>query len=265
MTDLPPTPTLSATVMLLRDRRSRLEVFMVERHRRVDFTTNALVFPGGKVDEADASPQVVGSSRGLEGLEGGEVAARIAAVRETFEECGVLLARPRGSESLIDASRLQKVEASYREQLRTGGTTLEPLIEAEDLELACDLLVPFAHWITPVMMPRRYDTFFFLVEAPPDQLALHDGAESVDSIWATPEDALQAGREGRRRVIFPTRLNLEKLGRSHDVATAIQSARQDTLVTVLPQVQKGADGKQALHIPPEAGYEITSAPLDDIL
>ncbi len=127
---------------------------------------------------------------------------------------------------------------------------------AEDLELACDLLVPFAHWITPEFMPKRFDTHFFLVAAPENQAAAHDGSESVDSVWTTPGAALGEARAGRRTIIFPTLLNLKKLGRSQGTAEALERARKEPVVTVLPRPERGPEGN-FVHIPAEAGYGIT--------
>ena len=115
---------------------------------------------------------------------------------------------------------------------------MRTLLEAEDLLLECKGLVRFAHWITPVFMPKRFDTEFYLVAAPADQLALHDGREAVDSIWTTVNDAIADQREGRRTIIFPTLAQLQKLGRSQTVFEAIQAARSETIVTVLPNSRR---------------------------
>jgi len=107
-------------------------------------------------------------------------------VREAFEECGILLARQRGQRALIAAVDLKGIEDRWRARLAKDEASIVDLVEAEDLELATDLMVPFAHWITPTFAPRRFDTWFFLAEAPEDQIALHDGSESVDSVWIAP-------------------------------------------------------------------------------
>lgn len=123
-------------------------------------------------------------------------------------------------------------------------------------------LVPFAHWVTPEVMPRRYDTFFFLVAAPPNQQALHDGTEAVESVWVDPRGALADAEAGRRTIIFPTRMNLSKLARAASVAEAVSCATREPIVTVLPQLDAEAG---VLRIPPEAGYEISEATFDDLL
>jgi hypothetical protein len=119
--------------------------------------------------------------------------------------------------------------------------------------------VPFAHWITPEFMPKRFDTWFFLVAAPEDQVAVHDGREGVDSVWIRPADAIAEAEAGRRIIIFPTLLNVQKLGRSASVAEALAAAHREPIVTVLPRVFETAAGS-VLRIPAEAGYGISRRP-----
>jgi 8-oxo-dGTP pyrophosphatase MutT (NUDIX family) len=244
----------------VRDGAAGLEVFLVERHRRIEFAEGALVFPGGKVEEVDRDPRLAARCAGAAGLEAAALALRVAAIRETFEESGVLLARPPGGE-LLDAARLRGIEARHRASLRADPGRLRELLEQESLELACDALVPFAHWITPEFMPRRFDTHFFLAAAPPDQVAAHDGEESVDSLWTTPAAALALAEARERTLLFPTLMNLRKLGRSASVAQALERARREPVVTVLPRAERGPEGA-VVRIPPEAGYGLSSAPVD---
>jgi 8-oxo-dGTP pyrophosphatase MutT (NUDIX family) len=131
----------------------------------------------------------------------------VAALRETFEECGVLLARPRGEDNLVSASRLLELEP-WATRLRDDEATMVEFIEAENLDLALDLLVHFAHWVTPPLMPKRFDTHFYLVAAPEDQVAVHDGSESVDSVWANPEETIAAANAKEVTLVFATRMNL---------------------------------------------------------
>ena len=254
---------LAATVVLVRPGDGGgIEVFMVQRHHQVDFAKGALVFPGGKVDPADAEPSIRERCEAAPGSED-DLAILVAAIRETFEESGILLARPRSSGDLVPGERLREIESRHRDALNHKRITLLEIIEAEDLTLACDLLVPFAHWITPEMAPKRFDTHFFLVPAPPDQAALHDGRESVDSTWTTPAAALADADAGRFNIIFPTRLNLMKLARSHAVEEALVAARAATIVTVMPRVER-TDAGAMLRIPAEADYDVTDALLDDL-
>ncbi len=259
------TPKPSATIMLVRDGAQGLEVFLVERHHQIDFAGGASVFPGGKLHPSDSDPALRARSRGGEVLNDVDLALRAAAIRESFEECGVLLARPEGSDELVSAARLADLWKRHRAEMQRHRVSLAQLALEEDLELACDLLVPFAHWITPEGMPRRFDTHFFLVPAPPSQVAAHDGHENVSGRWIRPSDALADADAGRRTIIFPTRMNLAKLGRSETVAEAVAAARAARIVTVLPRVARDSEGRPVLQIPPEAGYDVSTAPLDDVM
>jgi 8-oxo-dGTP pyrophosphatase MutT (NUDIX family) len=258
-----PSPAIpSSTVLLLRDDRGVLEVFMVQRHHQIDFASSALVFPGGKVDPADRDAALRARCGGATALDDASFALRVSAVRETFEECGVLLARERGAADLLPESAVRPLETRHRADLVAGRTTLGAIAAEHDLELALDALVPFAHWITPSFMPKRFDTHFFLVPAPRDQVAAHDGEESVDSVWIAPAQAVDDARARRRPIIFPTLRNLIKLARATSVADAIERARREPIVTVLPTVGRGAGGP-VIRIPAEAGYDITEAPLEE--
>ena len=223
----------AATVLLVRDGGEGLEVFMVVRHRQIEFASGALVFPGGSVD-----PDDILIARGLDrsGLPFGEdenaCALRVAAVRETFEECGVLLARPRGSRAMAKGEQVAELA-------RNGaGKLFSELLAAESLEPALDLLIPFAHWITPPILPKRFDTHFFIAAAPENQLAAHDGSESVDSAWLNPARAISEAAAGRYTMLFPTRLNMQMLGRQNDVSSALATARARRIVTVLARSDK---------------------------
>jgi 8-oxo-dGTP pyrophosphatase MutT (NUDIX family) len=254
-------PKPSATILLVRDGARGLEVFMVQRHHQIDFATGAMVFPGGKVDAADSDAAL--AARCDRALDDALRPIHVAAIRETFEECGVLLARPAGSRGLVPGARLAEIEARHRAALNAGERTLREIVEQEDLTLANDLLVHFAHWITPEFMPKRFDTHFYLVAAPQDQLAVHDGGESVDSVWTRPADAEAERAAGRRTIIFPTLMQVRKLGRSDSGAAAIAAATSAPVVSVLPHVEERG-GEKMLVIPAEAGYDVTAAPLADL-
>jgi len=247
---------LAATVLLLRDGANGMEVFMVVRHQQIDFASGALVFPGGKLATGDHDPAAQARCSGVEGLSVDEIALRIAAIREAFEECGVLLARPRGANTFVDPARVAALGPRYRRALDKGEIGIAALLEAEDLFLACDALVPFAHWTTPTFMPKRFDTRFYLAAAPAEQVLLHDGSEAVDSVWISPQDALAQADAGTRTLVPATRLNVEKLGRHCLVADAIAAARADTVIEVLPERVDTAAGI-TLRIPAAAGYGIT--------
>ena len=238
----------ASTVMLVRDGASGLEVFMVVRHHKIEFASGALVFPGGSVDAGDFMIAADSARCGpAAGLDEGSRALRVAAIRETFEECGVLLARPRGSTALLDGARAAAIGA------KAQGRSFAELIGAEDLTLALDALTPFAHWITPPILPKRFDTHFYLAPAPLDQLAQHDGSESVDSTWINPARALSDADAGKYTIIFATRLNIQMLAEQNDVASALAAARARRIVTVEPVAVKTATG-YTMKIPIEAGY-----------
>jgi 8-oxo-dGTP pyrophosphatase MutT (NUDIX family) len=246
----------SGTIILLRDDDTEgLEIFMVVRHHQIDFASGALVFPGGKISPQDEDPDLAGR---CDGADPDPVlrAVQIGAIREAFEEAGVLLARPAGSGDLIDGERLKTLE-HCRDELHGGELALAEFLEREDLRLACDRLTRFAHWVTPEMMPKRFDTHFFIARAPEDHVLAHDGHESVDSVWISPPRELEEAEAGTRTVIFPTLRNVELLGESGDVEAATTAAQAREIVTVLPWIEQRDDGNW-LRIPEEAGYLISA-------
>jgi 8-oxo-dGTP pyrophosphatase MutT (NUDIX family) len=250
----------ASTVAILRDGPGGIEVFMVVRHHEIDFASGALVFPGGKVDAQDAG----------EGW--GELASEVAAAperaffvaagRETFEEAGLVLARRRGTTELVDAATADRVVAAHRARLLQGKISFADILRGEGLTLALDLMVPFAHWITPEPMPKRFDTYFFLIAAPVTQLGAHDGAESVEGLWIAPQRALAEAEAGTRTLVFATRMNLTKLARYRTVAEAVAATRARPVVTVVPRVKRTPEGRW-LQIPAEADYGVTEVFVED--
>jgi hypothetical protein len=164
----------------------------------------------------------------------------------------------------VDAARLAGIEARYRGRLLEGACTIDALLAGEDLELACDLLVPFSRWITPEYAPKRFDTFFFLAAAPPDQVPLHDGEESVDSLWTTVQDAAASAAAGLRKIILPTLANLQRVGESRSVAEALAAARERPVEPILPVLAKDGSGEVVLQIGEGWGYPTRSAPLREL-
>jgi 8-oxo-dGTP pyrophosphatase MutT (NUDIX family) len=248
----------ASTVLLARDGPIGLEVLMVTRHVASDFASGALVFPGGRVDAADGAAAALACCRPVGSVDAGAMAFRIAAVRETFEEAHVLLARPKGVDRLLTAGEVDALEQGLSVRLGRAPHFAD-ILAAGGIELATDLLVPYAHWITPVGPPKRFDTHFFLAPAPPDQVAAHDGREAVETIWISPQQAIAESEARRVTLVFATRMNLAKLGRSADVAAALAAARLDTVVTVCPELVETPAGK-LLRIPAAAGYGITEMP-----
>jgi 8-oxo-dGTP pyrophosphatase MutT (NUDIX family) len=250
----------ASTILLLRDSagpdgKGEIEVFMMVRHYEIDFNSGALVFPGGSVDAGDhdiaGKPELYA---GGEGLDAEALGFRIAAIRETFEESGILLAKPRGSNTLVDAKRAGEIEAANRVALCEGKTTFLKILTDNGMLLTLGGLLPYAHWITPEGMPKRFDTWFFLAAAPPEQVGAHDGKESTDSIWVSPREALAGGESGRFKLPFPTTRNLIKLGKHRAVRAALDDARDKPIVTVMPVMTRENGGRQ-LRIPAEAGYD----------
>ena len=254
MSDNAATPKPAATILLLRPGKENLEVFMVVRHHQIDFASGALVFPGGKADPQDFDDALIPYLRGAE-TDTDMRAAQVSAIREAFEECGILLAREAGADNIISGERLAALQ-SAREPMNKGDILLLDFLQNEKLELACDALTHFAHWITPPMMPKRFDTHFYLAIPPADHIAVHDGYESVDSVWIDPADAIAGAENGKYTIIFPTLRNIEKLATWSTPAAAIEAAKSTTPVPVLPWTEKRDDG-QYLCIPVEAGYAIS--------
>jgi 8-oxo-dGTP pyrophosphatase MutT (NUDIX family) len=252
-------PVPAATILLLRDGAAGLEVFMVKRHHQIDFASGALVFPGGKVSGGDSDAALKNLTDGVADWSTEMRALGAAAIREVFEESGILLAREEGSDRFVSAERVATLQ-HYRAPLDKHEMGLADFLHKEKLRLACDRLARFAHWITPDIMPKRFDTHFFVTAVPEGHLGKHDGRESVDSIWIRPEDAI-ADRK-RWNVIFPTKLNLMKLAQSKTVADALAAARAKPPVSVTPWTEKGPEG-MVLRIRDDAGYTQTSALMKD--
>jgi 8-oxo-dGTP pyrophosphatase MutT (NUDIX family) len=252
-------PVPAATILMLRDGPKGLEVFMVVRHHQIDFASGALVFPGGKIDKGDS--EAAAFCDGITDATSDQVALQVGAIREAFEECGVLLARAAGDSELISGARLQTLDP-YREKIHQGDMSFVDFLAQEQLRLACDQLKPFAHWVTPDMMPKRFDTWFYLAAAPTDHLAIHDGSESVDSVWISPPAALEGAQQGTYTIIFPTRLNIEMLAESDSLDAAFADAEARTIKTVLPWTEQRAEGNY-LCIPSDAGYAISEEKLPE--
>ncbi len=260
----PATPVPSSTVLVLRDGDGPvpLEVFMVVRHHQIDFASGALVFPGGKADTSDFDPDWKNHVRHADEFDDYSLGIRVAAIREAFEESGILLARNPDCEDLIDANQLASYD-KQRDALNARELDFLDFIRTEGLKLASHQMQPFAHWITPKMMPKRFDTHFFLAAWPEGQVGVHDGSESVDSVWISPRQAIKEAEDGKRTIIFPTLMNLEMLAQSETVADAFAAARERTIVTVEPKLVD-RDGAKVLSIPAEAGYSVTERPIDQM-
>jgi 8-oxo-dGTP pyrophosphatase MutT (NUDIX family) len=254
-------PVPAATILILRDGANGLEVFMVKRHHQIDFVAGALVFPGGKAAKGDFDTALREFSDCAPDWSVEMRALGACAIREAFEESGILFARERDSGKLVGGERLEKL-SPYRHALEKNEIALLEMLRAEKLRLACDALVHFAHWVTPKNMAKRFDTHFFVAAVPHGHAGSHDGRESVDSVWIGPDEAI-ADRK-RWNVIFPTKLNLMKLAHAKNTAEALAAARATVPLTVEPWVEEGPNGS-VLRIRDDAGYEQTSAMLREAM
>lgn len=241
-TDTAATPVEAATVLLVRD-GAPFEVYLVKRASKSAFMGGMFVFPGGKLDEVDATVPTLdptAAARCVEALEAtpgveltNEVAAGlyVCACRELFEEAGVLFAKSRSGVAL-NVDRL----AEHRRALRAATMSFAEVLTAEDLDLDVSPLAYFAHWITPSREKRRYDTRFFIARHPPGQKPIIDEEETVDSAWMSPADALDAYRAGTIALSPPTMRTLEDLALARSVDGVFELTKRRTIAAVLPKV-----------------------------
>lgn len=266
MDKTPAEPRLSATILMMRDAPSGPpEVLMVKRHYEIDFAAGALVFPGGKASVDDSRIEWDAFTDGDYGPV--QQDARIAAVREAYEESGLLLARPKSARGtgapLVGADVADRL-APHRQAVDKAEKSFLDLIREHDLVLALETLVHFGHWITPVMMPKRFDTHFYIAPAPADQIAAHDGRETTDAVWLSAEEALAQEADGRATIIFPTRMNLKRLTMATSTADALSRFSAMDVPTVLPKPSRDAEGKPCLIIPEVEGYGQTVELLSNV-
>jgi len=268
----------AATVMLVRDAVGpdggpAIEVCMLRRNLASEFVAGAYVFPGGSVDPEDSGPGVEERCLGLTDaaasavvdVPAGGLAFWVAALRECFEEAGVLVAcrRPAPGDDPVlldtsspgDAARF----AAYRDGVNAGTTGLLEVCEAEDLVLAVDAVRYVARWITPELAPRRYDTRFFITAAPPGQVAHHDDGETIATIWVRPDDALARFGRGEIELLPPTIACLRSIRPFHTTDEAMAWAAGVTdIVTILPIVLF-EDGQVLILRPGDEGYDEAKA------
>jgi 8-oxo-dGTP pyrophosphatase MutT (NUDIX family) len=237
----PAVPRDAATVMLLRETGpAGLEVYMLRRQPSMAFAPGAFVFPGGSVDPRDADEQVAWT--GPDAGEWGKIfdappalarALVCAAVRETFEESGVLLAGE-SADSVVADTTSDDWEAD-RNALLDRSVSLAELLARRGLVLRADLLRPWSQWITPVIEPRRFDTRFFAAELPAGQRTRDVGGEASEVAWVRPADALSAGQRGEIRLFPPTAVTLSELAGCGDLTTALTGPR--VVAPIIPDVQ----------------------------
>jgi 8-oxo-dGTP pyrophosphatase MutT (NUDIX family) len=255
----PAVPRDAATVILLRQAASGVEAFLLRRTAELEFAPGAYVFPGGSVDARDADETIEWAGPtpadfgGLLDVPPDRARALVcAAVRETFEESGVLLAGPSNS-SLADLVSDSAALAGDRHALLTGSASLGEVLGRRGLVLRADLLTPWARWITPEASPRRFDTWFFAAALPPGQTATAgpeghaDPGESESGTWLGPAAALEAAQAGEITLLPPTAVTLGELAGHHDVAGIL--ARRPAITPRLPKVIV-EDGRPRLAMPP---------------
>jgi len=254
-------PRPAATVVLARPSEARFDVFLVRRHDHIAFMGGAHVFPGGRVDPGDeaddASAWCDGVDRAIARMPARDarqaVAFSLAAVRELFEEAGVLLARDGGGIVPIHAGARARFDA-YRRDVSAGALALRDLAAREQLRVALDALALFAHWVTPDVETRRFDTYFFLAMAPAAQDATHDDGETTDGIWIDPADALERCLRGDIALPPPTWTTLRALEACASVDDAWRWAESQRVPCVLPRVRERADGTREILLPGDPDY-----------
>lgn len=226
--------------MLLRDGTDGLEVFMLRRTSAAAFAAGMYVFPGGRVDDADVS-------------EAGDRAFEFAAVRECFEEAGVLLATDADGNTITDAHPV----LSQRHAVHDGEVDLPSLAATHGLRLSLDDLVWMSHWITPKgETSRRFDTRFFAVASPVGQSSHHDDTETVASMWVRPVDAVGQFERGELQLMPPTITNLRFLAEHATVDAAMQAARAvGTPPCILPKLRMANGGIVGISMPGDADYD----------
>jgi 8-oxo-dGTP pyrophosphatase MutT (NUDIX family) len=245
--DLPP-PIPAATLILMRPAGSGApEILIMERAQNMAFAAGALVFPGGRIDAGDRAAAAALAP----GLADG--AARIAAIRETIEETGIAPA--------LDPAPGEDASASLRAGIAEGMSFADLLAEA-GLSLALDALTPFARWCPNFREARRFDTFFYLAEAPSGAgVASADETEAVRTFWASAADVLAEIDAGRAHAIFPTRRNLERLARFASIDEARADAARHPVRRISPWVEE-REGRRYVCIPEGIGYPVTAEPYE---
>ena len=263
----PPTPADSATVVLLREPTpGRLEVLLVARKAQSRAFAGAHVFPGGLVDPADRSLELLRTieprmsaamaSATLGENAGPEVALAfwVATIRELFEEAGILLADLAGTPLSFADPAIRDRFAAQRRRLLDGELTFQELVRHERLVLRAGDLHYFSRWITPVHAPRRYDARFFVACVPADQTPLHDERETTSAEWLTPADALAGAAAGSLILTPPTARTLEELIDLGSMAHVLASARARRVTPILPKVVQIGNHMGVLY-PGDVDYE----------
>lgn len=240
--------TAAATVIIARDATDGLEVLVIERAKGMGFAGGAVAFPGGKVDATDSpsGPGFVGFDR----LDPTDATGRVTAAREAFEEAGILL------------SAGPPVDAGLRRVLRAESDThaigFAELLARIGHVLHAEALRPFARWLPPPGLHKRFDTLFFVAALPEGEVMLADGHEAVNAHWARPAHLLADADAGRSSLLFPTRCNIARLGQFGSVAALLADS------TLPPFIQPDVSADGWLTIPEGVGYPYTRERLGSV-
>lgn len=249
----------AATIILMRDIPA-FEVLMIERHADIAFAGGALVFPGGRIDAGDGHADWSVHSRGGNGLAEAERVARIAAIREAFEESGILMARDTHG-ALVDPALVEDLEP-WRSRIESDDALFLEMAKQYDLHLALDLLHLFARWRPPAAAThKRFDTWFFAAKTPPGQIAREDGNEATEAFWVNPDDAIAMRASGERKMIFPTIRNVELIAQSDNSDGVLRFAQQRKIEIIEPVMRESDDGP-VITIPDDLGYPTTEESLE---
>ena len=259
MAEIMPRP--AATVTLIRDGDGGVEILMLQRNLNAGFAPGAYVFPGGTLDALDDTSETQAlcdgitdeqASRAL-GIAAGGLAYWAAAIRESFEEAGLLIAYD-GNRRLVALDDTDVVERfrQHRHALNQGSRSLPDILRRERLTLAADQLAYSSHWITPATVPRRFDTRFFVAVAPPAQAPLHDNQETISHVWIIPRQALDRHNRNDFKLSFPTIRTLEEFS-AYDTAASLMRAMRakHDIPAIRPRINK----QGASLLPGEPGYD----------
>lgn len=239
-------PRPAATLILARDAHDGPEVLMMRRSTKADFIAGAYVFPGGGLDRQDLSEESIALCAGDAADE--QLPFKICAIRECFEEAGILLAR--GANDMIVEIEGDAAVADYaglRQRMNAGQISFAALCRERNLLPAIDQIAYLSHWITPLGAPKRFDTRYFVALAPQKQSPSHDEAETIAHVWARPANALARHRRGEIELVFPTIKTLEALACFDTVAALLDHARQPRVVMpIQPRLAKGRGGVRVI-------------------
>jgi 8-oxo-dGTP pyrophosphatase MutT (NUDIX family) len=244
----------SASVILARDGAAGLETYMVRRHAETPVNPNVYVFPGGTVRPDDTEAYWPGapdlSARSDEAVDAEQARAIYAcAIRELFEEAGVLLVRDAPDHVLVVDEALADELAVARSEIQAGARSFRTLLES--WRPAFDLLVPFSHWVTPTAAPARFDTWFFVARLPERQVALHLEIETSDGAWLAPARLLDPSERGPYSLVFATEQHVRRLAGFRDVAGLLEFAASKPIRRLQPELMQDAAGQRVPRLDPE--------------